>query len=279
MLDALAEGGYNTGAISVSGTAPPLVSKSTPLLVVNPAGYEKFNQVPWALNVADAVREGNSATTIGSSFYGDIWSNMLYQSLSENSLLYDKYNAAQLSTTFNNNHLGRQFAAVSKLMKTKDSRGKDRDMFFVERSGFDHHSVLEDDLDPLFEELDEALSAFKSEMVASDLWNSVTVILVSEFGRTLMGNSGNGSDHAWGGNYWVTGGDVDGGQILGDYPDDLSNEGPLVFQPGIVIPTTPWESVWSAVAGWFGVAESKMDFVLPNRNVFDNLWSAEDLYV
>jgi len=53
-------------------------------------------------------------------------------------------------------------------------------------------SVLEDDLDPLFEELDEALSAFKSEMVASDLWNSVTVILVSEFGRTLMGNSGNG---------------------------------------------------------------------------------------
>jgi len=35
MLDALAEGGYNTGAISVSGTAPPLVSKSTPLLVVS----------------------------------------------------------------------------------------------------------------------------------------------------------------------------------------------------------------------------------------------------
>ena len=30
----------------------------------------------------------------------------------------------------------------------------------------------------------------------------------------------------------MTGGEVDGGQILGDYPDDLSNEGPLVFQPG-----------------------------------------------
>ena len=47
---------------------------------------------------------------------------------------------------------------------------------------------------------------------------------------------------------------------------------------GIVIPTTPWESLWSAVADWFGVDESEMDFVLPNRNVFSNLWTAGDLY-
>jgi hypothetical protein len=138
ILDALTKGGYKTGAISVSGSAPPIVSKSTPLLVVNPSGYEKFNQVPWAPDIVEAVKAGNSATTVGSSFYGDIWSNLLYQSLSENSLLYDKYKDAPLNVSFNNDHLGRQFAAVSKLIKTKDGRGKDRDIFFVERSGFDH---------------------------------------------------------------------------------------------------------------------------------------------
>ena len=36
-----------------------------------------------------------------------------------------------------------------------------------------------------------------------------------------------------------------------------------------MIPTTPWESVWTGIAQWLGVRdESDLDLVLPNRNSF-----------
>ena len=79
----------------------------------------------------------SSATTVGSSFYGDIWSNQVYQSLSENDLLFDTYNGVQLSTNFPTSRLSAQFPAVARLIQTKDDRGKDRDIFFVEMPGFD----------------------------------------------------------------------------------------------------------------------------------------------
>ena len=40
-------------------------------------------------------------------------------------------------------------------------------------------------------------------------------------GRTLSGN-GYGTDHAWGGNYWVVGGGVKGAQMLGRFPVRLA---------------------------------------------------------
>jgi len=66
---------------------------------------------------------------------------------------------------------------------------------------------------------------------------------------------------------------------LGEFPEDLSNDGPLVFQPGIVIPTTPWESLWNSVSQWFGVSnEADLDKILPNRGQFGNLFTLNDLY-
>ncbi len=66
------------------------------------------------------------------------------------------------------------------------------------------------------------------------------MMINKKFSRTLAGNTGKGSDHAWGGNYFIAGGEVQGKQILGEFPKNLSDDGPLVFAPGIVIPTLPW---------------------------------------
>ena len=46
------------------------------------------------------------------------------------------------------------------------------------------------------------------------MWENVVVATVSDFGRTLLSN-GQGSDHGWGGNHMVIGGDVRGKRILG----------------------------------------------------------------
>lgn len=40
--------------------------------------------------------------------------------------------------------------------------------------------------------------------------------------KTMSGNSGDGTDHAWGGNYFMMGGGLDGGRILGEYPKGFS---------------------------------------------------------
>ena len=68
------------------------------------------------------------------------------------------------------------------------------------------------------------------------------------------------SDHAWGGNYFIAGGEIDGKKILGSYPDNLSNDGPQVFEPGIVIPSLPWDSVWNGVAQWFGITDTNVSW-------------------
>ena len=39
-------------------------------------------------------------------------------------------------------------------------------------------------------------------------------------------------------------------QVLGDYPSDLSEDGAQNIGRGRLIPTSPWEAVWNAVAGW-----------------------------
>ena len=81
------------------------------------------------------------------------------------------------------------------------------------------------------------------------------------------------------------GGDVAGGKIMGQYPSDLTEKGPLNVGRGRFIPTTSWDAVWNGVAQWMGVtAEAELDYCLPNRkatsgvNGFTNLFSRIDLF-
>ena len=116
--------------------------------------------------------------------------------------------------------------------------------------------------------VDKALGLFEAEMKAQDLWDAVTVVTVSDFGRTLTFN-GLGTDHAWGGNYFIAGGNVSGAQIHGRYPDRLTEEeSNLNIGRGRILPTLPWESMWEGLAQWMGVPASDMATVLPNLKKF-----------
>ena len=72
---------------------------------------------------------------------------------------------------------------------------------------------------------------------------------------------------------------------MGEFPDELDyNQGdaaPLIInRRGVVLPTTPFESIWNGIAQWFGITNnSDLDEVLPNRATFgDALYSAETMY-
>lgn len=79
----------------------------------------------------------------------------------------------------------------------------------------------------------------------------------------------------------VAGGSVKGGQIVGTFPERLSEDSDLWIRGGRMIPTTPWDSIWNSVAMWMGVkGDDELDFVLPNRNNFPpcDMFSDQDLF-
>merc|ERR1712216_402114 len=71
----------------------------------------------------------------------------------------------------------------------------------------------------------------------------------------------------WGGNYFLLGGGLKGGRVLGEFPSDLSDSSPVVLQKGRVLPTTPWDSVWNGIAEWMGLEKEGIESVLPNLKI------------
>jgi uncharacterized protein (DUF1501 family) len=64
----------------------------------------------------------------------------------------------------------------------------------------------------------------------------------------------------------VTGGSVRGGQIHGEYPSDITMNGPLNVGRGRLIPTLSWESMLTSVIEWMGVeGEQDLEYCMPNK--------------
>lgn len=62
-------------------------------------------------------------------------------------------------------------------------------------------------------ELGKGLAGYADEM--GPAWQDSTVVVLSEFGRTFAENGNGGTDHGHGTVYWVLGGGVRGGRIVG----------------------------------------------------------------
>ena len=115
-------------------------------------------------------------------------------------------------------------------------------------------------------------------MDSKGLWNNVTIIEVSDFGRKLKSN-GRGTDHGWGGNYWMAGGAVRGGRVLGTFPERLTEDDCDVnIGRGRLLPTTPYDALWHGVLEWMGVQNTTT--ALPNAANFprETLFSKAELY-
>ncbi len=100
---------------------------------------------------------------------------------------------------------------IAKLMREKFSLG------FVDVGGWDTH-VGEGGSTGLlasrFDDLGQGLAAYADEMGAA--WSETIVVVISEFGRTFRENGNRGTDHGHGTTYWVLGGKINGGRIVGE---------------------------------------------------------------
>ena len=197
MLDVLKRNGYQTGATSISGAAQILTSSDVSPSFVNAFSPNKYNSIPWAEPLKDHVTALSGETSLTSGLHGETWADLLTRSLGENEILYDILTNTTLNNTFPSTKLGDQFKSIAKLIQKKDARGTNRDIFYARDFTYDFHSQLLANLDTKTTEIDEALNAFSLEMKNISAWKNVTIVFVSEFARTLLANTGDGSDHAW----------------------------------------------------------------------------------
>jgi len=88
---------------------------------------------------------------------------------------------------------------------------------FVDVGGWDTHvnqGSTTGNLANNLANLGQGLAAYAEAL--GDEWNNTTVVVVSEFGRTFRENGDRGTDHGHGTVYWVLGGHVRGGRIVGE---------------------------------------------------------------
>ena len=157
---------------------------------------------------------------------------------------------------------------IAEILAARTTLGMDRQVFFVNRGGWDHHKEVILTQDYRYTEINDAIQAFWNKLGVLGLQNDVVLFTASDFGRTLTSN-GAGSDHAWGGNAFMLGGGVNSGKIYGNYPV-LATGSDWDIGRGRLLPTTSVDEYSAELASWFGVPPAELSTLFPNAgNFFD----------
>jgi len=135
---------------------------------------------------------------------------------------------------------------------------------FAESGGWDTHTqqgTFRGNFSQRAKDLAQAVAAFWKDMEAYH--DSVTLMTMTEFGRTIAENGSGGTDHGRGSCLFVLGGNVVGGKVYGNVPQSLTPEN---LEDGRDLPvTTDFRAVFSEVAGkTFGIKNDSKIF--PNWN-------------
>ncbi len=119
----------------------------------------------------------------------------------------------------------------------------------VSLEGWDTHTQQNGLLQQRFTALDNGIKALKVSL--GDTWKKTALVAVSEFGRTVRVNGGQGTDHGTGGIAILAGGAIKGGRMYGDWPTLKSS---ALFENRDLMPTVDSRSVFKGLLrdqlGW-----------------------------
>ena len=177
------------------------------------------------------------------------------------------------------NKLSAQLHSVAAMIAARQALGGTRQVFYVSMGGFDNHgdqfgrdsatgnkTLLSGKHFELLRQFDEAIASFYSSIAAMGVANNVTLMTMSDFGRTLKSN-GQGSDHGWGGHMMVLGGAVNGGRFFGSMPPVALNTSVDVGE-GRMLPTLSSDAYCATLSRWFGATSGELAQIFPNLSRF-----------
>ncbi len=193
------------------------------------------------------------------------------QALQQQTLLNQaQLSGVPLSTVFPQTKVGQELYTVANVLKgTRNVIGASRQIFYAQHGPFDTHGTQAVQHNNLLAELDGALGAFMSALSELGLSNQVIVCTLSDFNRTMVENSSQGTDHAWGSHQLILGGGIAGGRILGTYPDlDIGGGMDWTNGSGVWVPTTSVVEMAAGVGAWMGLLPSELQDVFPTLSRF-----------
>ena len=257
--------------ISLSGANVLQSGNTTVPYIADPGGVvelKNYGQDPTLQLAVDDIL-GHHYQSIYSKTLADANRNSIDASVLFKSALDGLSTPFDPSAIVDNTQTYQRLSMVSKIMEARTALSMNRQIFFVERGGWDHHNELLDPQSGLFIELNEAIEIFWTAIQSMGLQNNVVLYTASDFGRTLTSN-GSGSDHAWGGNHFIISGNgnINGGEIYGKYPDLALDNSSTDLGRGRILPTTSVDAYMAELANWYGVPQSEMSTVIPNINNF-----------
>jgi uncharacterized protein (DUF1501 family) len=149
-----------------------------------------------------------------------------------------------------------ELATVPHTIRRNMKLGQRRQVYVCTLGGFDTHGAQLRVQDNLLTAVGNVIGAFYSATVELGIARNVTLFTASEFGRRLIPNSTEGSDHGWGNHHFIVGVAVNGGDVYGEFPNLLAH------RHGIMIPTTSLDGYGATLANWVGgIGKSNLGFL------------------
>ena len=231
----------------------------------DPVSTARYNALKalLATGSANQVVQGAAGVMAGSLAANDTASPILSATLPATIQTAFTVNGTQL-----NANIAQQLKQVARLIDARGVLGVKRQVFFVSQGGYDTHSNTVTGQTNLLNQLAPALKAFYDYTVAAGVASDVTTFTMSDFDRTLIGNSSAGTDHAWGGHTLVMGGSVQGGDMYGTFPQLVTSGPDDSGKNGAWIPTTAVDQVAATLGSWFGIAGTDLATIFPNLSRF-----------
>ncbi|NNK98030.1 MAG: DUF1501 domain-containing protein, partial [Xanthomonadales bacterium] len=141
----------------------------------------------------------------------------------------------------------------------------------LESGGWDTHAnqgAAKGILANRFSMLDEGLAALQHELGGE--WSNTVVLTVTEFGRTAAVNGTRGTDHGTASAALLTGGAVNGGRVIADWPGLATAD---LYEGRDLYPTGDIRSLFKGVL----VQHLGLDPVFVDRSVFPDSRSVDML--
>ena len=161
-----------------------------------------------------------------------------------------------------------QLKMAARMIEAAPALGQHRQVIMVQMHGFDTHDNQDRDLPKLVNAMFANLEAFQQDLEARGLDERVVTFNQSDFGRTPTINA-NGTDHGWGGHYFMMGTPVKGGKVIGEIPEFGVETEKMLYN--LSIPDFSVEQYAANIAKWFGLSASEINEVFPNYARFDDV--------
>ncbi len=222
-------------AVNVGSTIPRILAGNAPIATI-PAGGKVAKRLPidnpQLTTAFDKLYSGNDAL---SKTYRDARESR--KALMESDVeMQLANNGAPLPKGFS-----RDAQRLAKLM-VRDSR---IELAFLALGGWDTHinqGNVKGQLAQRLQGLGDGLATLQKEL--GEMYKDTNIVVLSEFGRTVKENGNGGTDHGHGNVMWLLGGNIQGGQIYGEFPGLSSDR---LHQGRDLAVTTDFRGVISSV--------------------------------